>query len=49
MPELTIKDFRLIESIGKGAYGKVYVAEKDQKKYAVKELLKQHIMDVKLS
>lgn len=31
-----IADYDLIEEIGQGAYGKVYLAEKNQKKYAVK-------------
>lgn len=31
-----IADYDLIEEIGQGAYGKVYLAEKNDKKYAVK-------------
>jgi serine/threonine protein kinase len=38
-----LEDFRIIESIGKGSYGKVYVAEKNRKKYAIKELSKDYI------
>jgi len=38
-----LEDFRIIESIGKGSYGKVYVGEKNAKKFAIKELSKEHI------
>ncbi len=41
---MTIKDFKIIASIGKGAYGEVFVAEKDGQQYAVKELAKDHIL-----
>ena len=46
---MTIKDFNIIEKIGKGAYGTVYLAEHGGKKYAVKELDKDMILRVMTS
>ena len=44
--QITIKDFNIIENIGSGSFGTVYVAELRGKKYAVKELDKDKILRV---
>lgn len=44
--DISIKDFNIIETIGKGSFGTVYLAERGGKKYAVKELDKDKILRV---
>lgn len=46
--EVTIEDFELLKVLGKGAHGKVILAEKrcpQKKKYAIKILKKEQILD----
>eukprot|EP00347_Sterkiella_histriomuscorum_P007241 403349719 len=44
--EMSLKDFKIIENIGSGSFGIVYVVEKDGKQYAMKELMKEQILRV---
>ena len=37
-PNKTVGGYTLVEIIGQGAYGKVYLAEKEGYRYAVKEV-----------
>eukprot|EP00347_Sterkiella_histriomuscorum_P006028 403354346 len=43
---LSIEDFNIVEQIGKGSYGRVFVANREDKLYAVKELNKEFIISL---
>ncbi len=45
--DVTLKDFQVIETIGSGSYGKVKLVEKDGRRYALKQLNKDHIIKVR--
>ncbi|CDW75605.1 UNKNOWN [Stylonychia lemnae] len=42
--EFSLKDFKVIDNIGSGSFGIVYIVEKDGKQYAMKELMKDQII-----
>ena len=44
--ETSLKDYQFLQDIGSGSYGKVHLVEKDGKKYALKELNKDHTLRV---
>ncbi len=41
----TIKGYKFLDIAGKGAYGQVYLAEKDSNTYAIKEILMDSLDD----
>ncbi|CDW85011.1 serine threonine-protein kinase pk61c [Stylonychia lemnae] len=43
-PELGIQDYELLEQIGKGSFGRVFVAKREEKIFAIKELQKEFII-----
>lgn len=48
VPDMSIDDFELLKLLGKGAFGKVFLAQKkdDQKLYAIKVLRKTRIIEL---
>ena len=42
--EITKEDFKIIDELGQGSFGKVYLVEKDGVKYALKEVNKDFII-----
>ena len=41
---VNIEDFQIVRKLGQGAYGKVYLGEKDGQSYAIKKLSKDFLI-----
>jgi serine/threonine protein kinase len=43
----TLSDFRMLEEVGHGSFGTVRLVEKDNYRYALKELSKARVIEVR--